>query len=148
MNQFKQFHCHYGLLARSSSLKNEILLKMYSTSGHPRCRWVCFFIRTDLDKFCITSLAHQWIFCSEWVPSEWESKQLIKTLHKSLIDGLRSIIMYYCDVFISCLDSRSNGTHSLHRIHLWASDVMLNFSKSVPMKKQSIHFSLLGKVLL
>ncbi len=27
----------------------------------------------------ITSLAHQWTLCSEWVPSEWESKQLIKT---------------------------------------------------------------------
>ncbi len=25
------------------------------------------------------SLAHQGIICSEWVPSEWESKQLIKT---------------------------------------------------------------------
>ncbi len=23
------------------------------------------------------SLARQWILCSEWVPSEWESKQLI-----------------------------------------------------------------------
>ncbi len=30
------------------------------------------------DKFSITSLAHQWILCSEWVPSEWESKQLWK----------------------------------------------------------------------
>ncbi len=29
------------------------------------------FIRTDLEKFNITSLAHQWILCSEWVPSEW-----------------------------------------------------------------------------
>ncbi len=27
----------------------------------------------DLEKCCIT-LAHQWIFCSEWVPSEWEFK--------------------------------------------------------------------------
>ncbi len=28
----------------------------------------------------VASLAHQWILCSEWVPSEWESKQhLIKT---------------------------------------------------------------------
>ncbi len=26
----------------------------------------------------ISSLSHQWILCSEWVPSEWESKQLIK----------------------------------------------------------------------
>ncbi len=27
---------------------------MYSTSGHPRCRWVCLFIRTDLENFSIT----------------------------------------------------------------------------------------------
>ncbi len=31
-----------------------------------------------LEEFSTTSLA-QWILCSEWVPSEWESKQLIKT---------------------------------------------------------------------
>ncbi len=36
----------------------------------------------------------------------------------------------YCDVFISCLDSHSDGTHSLQRIHWWASDGMLHFSKS------------------
>ncbi len=33
-------------------------------------------------------------------------------------------------VFISCLDSHSDGTHSLQRIHWWASDAMLHFSKS------------------
>ncbi len=33
----------------------------------------------DLEKCSITSLAQQWILCSEWVPSERESKQLIKT---------------------------------------------------------------------
>ncbi len=44
---------------------------------------------------------------------------------------------YYCDVFISCLDSHSDGTHSLQRMHWSASDVMLNFSKSVLMKKQT-----------
>ncbi len=42
-----------------------------------------------------------------------------------------------CDVFISCLDSHSDGTHSLQSIHWWASDVMLNFSTSVLMKKQT-----------
>ncbi len=54
-------------------------------------------------------------------------------------DGLESCGLHvdYCDVFISCLDSHSDGTHSLLRIHWWASDVMLNFSKSVPMKKQT-----------
>ncbi len=46
-------------------------------------------------------------------------------------------VVDYCDVFISCLNSRSDGTHSLQRIHWWASDVMLNFSKSVLMKKQA-----------
>ncbi len=55
------------------------LLLLYVSSGHPRPRCVCVFIRTDLEKFSITSLDHQCIHCSEWVPSEWESKQLIKT---------------------------------------------------------------------
>ncbi len=45
--------------------------------------------------------------------------------------------MDYCDVFISCLDSHSDGTHSLQRNHWLASDLMLHFSKSVPMKKQT-----------
>ncbi len=35
-------------------------------------------------KFSITSLAHQWIICSEWVPSEWEFKQLIKHYNNRL----------------------------------------------------------------
>ncbi len=38
--------------------KMQLLLNIYSHSGHPRCRWVCFFIKTDLEKFCITS---QWM---------------------------------------------------------------------------------------
>ncbi len=60
-------------------------------------------------------------------------------LHKALIDGLEmcGLLVDYCDVFISCLDSHSDGTHSLQRIHWWASDVMPNFSKSVPMKKRT-----------
>ncbi len=53
---------------------------IYSPSGHSSCRWVCSFIRTHLEKCNITSLAHQWMLWSEWVPSEWDSKQLIKTL--------------------------------------------------------------------
>ncbi len=36
----------------------------------------------------------------------------------SLNDGLEScgLLMPYCDVFINCLDSHSDGTHSLKRI--------------------------------
>ncbi len=44
--------------------------------------------------------------------------------------------MDYC-VFISCLGSHCDGTHSLQRIHWSASDIMLNFPKSVLMKKQT-----------
>ncbi len=51
------------------------------------------------------------------------------------------LLVDYCDVFIICLDSRSDGTHSLQRIHCWASDVMLHFSKPALMKKQTnLHF--------
>ncbi len=53
------------------------------------------------------------------------------------------LLVDYCDVFISCLDSHSDGTHSLQRIHCWASDVKLNFSNSVLMKKQT-HLHLRG----
>ncbi len=59
-------------------------------------------------------------------------------MHKMLFDGLEWCgLPDYCDVFISCLNYHSDGTHSLQRIHLWVNDVMLNFSKSVPLKKQT-----------
>ncbi len=46
------------------------------------------------------------------------------SFHKTLIDGLErcGLLVDYCDVFISCLDSHSDGTHSLQRIHWWTSD--------------------------
>ncbi len=52
----------------------------------------------------------------------------------------------YCDIVIRCLDSHSDGTHSLQRIHWWASDAMLNFSKSVTVKKQTISWMAWGWV--
>ncbi len=42
-----------------------------------------------------------------------------------------------CDVFIICLDSHSDGTHSLQSIHWWASDVMLHF-RSVLMRVNTV----------
>ncbi len=44
-------------------------LKTCSPLGHPR--WVCF--SSNLEKCVTASLSQQWILCSEWVPSEWES---------------------------------------------------------------------------
>ncbi len=39
-------------------------------------------------------------------------------LHKMLTDGLEwcGLLVDYCDVFISCLDSHSDGTHSLQTV--------------------------------
>ncbi len=43
--------------------------------------------------------------------------------------------MDYCDVLISCLDSHSDGTHSLQSIHCWESHVMLHFFTSFQNNK-------------
>ncbi len=61
------------------------------------------------------------------------------SLQKMLTDGLEwcGLLVDYCDVFISCLDSHSDGTHSLQRIHWWDSDGKINFSKSLPVIKQT-----------
>ncbi len=193
-------------------------MRIWSPSGHPRCRWVCSSSE-QIWRNSITSLAHQWILCSEWVPSEWESKQLFEILKSQLLRlfklqmNLLSIILLslwdiwanqapftsessskqiclwllmwednrgwtfsggsvimdyvlfwpeitlnlkhlnggfaskmqlftsqdinltfftsfgllvdYCDVFINCLYSQSDGTYSLQMIHWGASDVML-----------------------
>ncbi len=51
----------------------------------------------------------------------------------------------YCDVFISCLDSHSDGTHSLQSIHCWASDGMLHFSKSDEETNSSTSWMIWGR---
>ncbi len=63
----------------NSSPKNENLLSLRPSKMQI---FVCLF-RTDLEKFSITSLAHRWILCSEWLPSEWESKQLLNASQRS-----------------------------------------------------------------
>ncbi len=75
-------HSNFMLIKRenNNTNKNVIMLNIYSPSGHSRYRWVFFFIRTDLEKFSMPSLVHQWILCSEWVPSEWESKTTNKNI--------------------------------------------------------------------
>ncbi len=90
---------------------------MYSPSGHPKCRWVCFFIRTDLEKFSITALAQQWILCSEWVPSEWvqTADKNITIIHTTLVHLLSwKFLINSCfelQTFFSC--------HAQIKHHLW-----------------------------
>ncbi len=56
--------------------------------------------------------------------TSWEWERVVQTesfcLHTMLNDGLGWCVL--CDVFISSLDSHSDGTHSLQSIHWWASD--------------------------
>ncbi len=58
-----------------------------------------------------------------------------------LTDGLElcGLLVYYCDVFVSRLDSHFDGTHSLQGIRCLASDFMLHFSKSGPMRNKLIY---------
>ncbi len=48
----------------------------------PTKMWMSLFLYRKtffFFKCSFISLSYQWILCSVWVPSEWESKQLIKT---------------------------------------------------------------------
>ncbi len=59
------------------------------------CREFTHFIRTDLEKDSIASLAHRWILYSEWVPSEWvqTSDKNITIIHITSVRRLTSCEM-------------------------------------------------------
>ncbi len=46
---------------------------------------------SDLEKCSITQLAQEWMLCSEWVPPERESKQLIKTSCLCLVKRKKTV---------------------------------------------------------
>ncbi len=78
---------------------------------------------SDLEKCSIASLAQQWMLCSEWVPSEWESdKNITIIIHTTPVHQLMS------SEDKSCVYHGLEG--SLQSIHWWASDVKLYFFKS------------------
>ncbi len=49
-------------------------------------------------------------------------------------------VMWITSGLLWCFYQLSDGTHSLQMIHCWASNVMLNFSKYVHMKKETRWF--------
>ncbi len=55
----------------NNSLKNENALKMCSQSIQDVDEFVS---SSDLEKCVSASVSQQWMLCSEWVPSERESK--------------------------------------------------------------------------
>ncbi len=52
-------------------------------AGHPRSGGVWFFIRFG-------EMSQQWMLCSEWVPSEWESDKNITIIHTTPVHQLTS----------------------------------------------------------
>ncbi len=57
-------------------------MKMSSRAGEFVSSW-------GLEKCVSASVSQQWMLCSEWVPSEWESKQLIKTSQSTPLQSIR-----------------------------------------------------------
>uniref|UniRef100_A0A672K0L3 Protein kinase domain-containing protein n=1 Tax=Sinocyclocheilus grahami TaxID=75366 RepID=A0A672K0L3_SINGR len=51
----------------ASTLTSQQLLQFAADVATGMHYLACFFMGTDFEKFCITSLPLQWIFCSEWV---------------------------------------------------------------------------------
>ncbi len=101
---------------------------MWETTGEA---FFYSFFCTGGSVFWSDTTTSQWWICFLQKHSLWLLKMLTNGLEwcGSLVD--------YCDVVISCLDSHSDGTHSLQSIHWWASDAMLQFSKSDEEKNSS-----------
>ncbi len=60
------------------NLESDYLNHVNYVITHPQAiRVVDEFVSSSYLEKC--SIMSQWMLCSEWVPSEWESKQLIKT---------------------------------------------------------------------
>ncbi len=65
------------------SISNQLLKDTINEIDYPKITDVDEFVSSSEKIWRNLALALQWIRCSEWVPSEWESKQLIKTSQKS-----------------------------------------------------------------
>ncbi len=127
LNQERNLH-------RSSHLQE----KTVQNSSKQICGWILMWETTGDGPF------HCRKHCYGFWP--W-SKNLVKTpkcflqthsfsLLKTLTDRLEwcGLLVDYCDVFISCLDSHSDGTHSLQSIHWWTSEWYISPNL---MKKQT-----------
>ncbi len=49
-----------------------------------------FVSSSDLEKLSIASVSQQWMLCSEWVPSEWESDKNITIIYTTPVHQLTS----------------------------------------------------------
>ncbi len=89
-----------------------------------------------------------------WQEAKWEGGRIGKGPRVGIrTRSTTELYITFSRVIISCLDSHSNGTHSLQSDPVVSSDVMLNFSKSVLMHNildglRVSTFSFLGELFL
>ncbi len=111
--------------------------RVYSPSRHPR---LGCFSSSDLEKCSTASLSQQWILCSEWVPSEWVSKQLIKTsqvIHTTPVHQLTSwedkSCLVNCMILFRCYGVLVTNTfRNLNDKH-WGESKKIRWSKKTPL---------------
>ncbi len=116
---------------------------IYLLETNPSLRFLtsnCCFRLKYKSSICNTAFSNEKVISSESGEKyvQIERKQFKTTILLGFsLDFWTGLLVDYSDVFISCLGSHSDGTHSLQRIHWWTSYVILNFSKSFLMKKQT-----------
>ncbi len=71
-------------------------------------------------------------YCGLWTHI-WVKNILMLALFQLLsspdVNWWTGVVWITCDVLDSCLDSHSDGTHSLQSIHCWDTDAVTHFSK-------------------
>ncbi len=75
----QQYFCKTHII-RAQISKSNILRLLMQLKKLMQLQIIFFPIK--FENFSITWLAHQWILCSEWVPSEWKSNKNITIIHK------------------------------------------------------------------
>ncbi len=93
--------------------------RRWTFSLEEKLLWTCILVRSDKNVLINLFLTNKQLFTSQDV-NWWTG------------------VVWIFVMFLSAVWTHSDGTHSLQRIHWWAGDVILNFTKSVPMKNEKM----------
>ncbi len=111
----------------SSHIKIHLHICFWTVFTYKQCL-ICAYFSPDSDKMTFSlEKAILWIDNMDIMDLFLTNMQLFTSQDVNWWTGVVWITCGLLWCFISCLDSHSDGTHSLQRIHWWASDVMLLF---------------------
>ncbi len=147
VQQYDQINKFYWIASSWNMIPLSIILLYSMKSSHLNQEWNMHKSRSVLSKktfqnkrWC-SKQKHWWILMWECYygfnfDQKWLFNDGFVSRKHSAFHFTRHYFMVCSRVdYISAVWTHSDGTHSLQRIHWWASDVKLNFS--VPMKKQT-----------